>query len=286
MPFAAVPMPIRDNPDSALIVYTVLMIVLTTGFFAWWLASRTERRIGPALPFLLIGGALSGLMEAWLDNVVLVGWPPEQNLPVIHAFDRSVPMFVPIGYAWFCGGLVYILARTYQRNGITAKNVWVLYGAVVVVDFVAIGLSHWLGILEFFGDPPMSILGFPLWWAAIDGLQVVLGGVAALLLLDHLRGMAQAWLVLLPSIVLGAAAGIVGWPISTAINSAWSDPAKWACAVASIGLSLACILLISKVAPRAAEISRRIARGDAEATANGAGAAGVAEPHKEPAVHA
>jgi len=85
-----------------------------------------------------------------------------------------------------------------------------------VIDFVAIGLSAWIGVLEFFGDPPMKIAGFVVWWAGIDALQVVLGATLAVFLVPALRGAQQLWLVLIPSVVLGAAAGIVGWPISTA----------------------------------------------------------------------
>ncbi|MCW3015410.1 MAG: hypothetical protein JWO02_2502 [Solirubrobacterales bacterium] len=259
---AVPPMPIRDAPEAALIVYTTLMIAVTAGFLVYWFVSPAERRAGPALPLILLGGVLSGLMESWLDNVVLVGYPPDQNLPVLEAFGRSVPMFVPIGYGWFCGGLLYLVARAYRR-GITAAKVWQLYAAVAVVDFVAIGLSSWIGILEFYGGPPMKVLGYPLWWAGIDGLDVVLGGAIVFVLLPHLRGRSQAWLVLVPSIALGASAGIVGWPISTALSSDWSMGAKYACAVASIALSLACVHFVTKALP----ILAGYLRGDATISA-------------------
>lgn len=252
-------MPVRDSPDTALIVYTALMILVTAGFFVWWALSPAERRFGAALPLILVGGMLSGLMEAWLDNVVLVGWPPDQDLPSFEAYGRSVPIFVPIGYGWFCGGLLYVTARSFQA-GVDARKIWTILGIVAVVDFVAIGLSSWLGILEFFGDPPMEVAGYPLWWAGIDGLDVVLGGAIVFLLLPHLRGAQRLWLVLVPSIALGAASGIVGWPVSTAINSQWSMEAKYACAVASIVLSLACVHAIARGLPRLAR--EGFARGD------------------------
>lgn len=243
------PMPVREAPQVPLVIYTLLMGAITLGFLAWWALTR-ERKIGPALPLLLLGGAFSGFMEPWLDSVVLVGWPEGQVTPAFYAFDRSVPMFVVIGYAWFCGGLLYVVARSYDR-GLSTRKIWALYGAVAVVDFVAIGLSSWLGILEFFGNPPMKVLGFPIWWAAIDALDVVLGGSIVFLLMHRLRGRRQLWLVLVPSVALGAAAGIVGWPISTALNSSWPMPTKYACALASIGLSVACVHLISRVVPAA-----------------------------------
>jgi hypothetical protein len=258
---SAIPsMPIRQAPETALIVYTALMVAVTAAFVTYWALTPSERRVGPALPMLLLGGALSGLMEAWLDNVVLVGYPPHQNLPVIHAFNRSVPLFVPIGYAWFCGGLLYLVARSYQRS-VSAIKVWTLYGAIAVIDFVAIGLSSWVGILQFFGRPPMNIGGYPLWWAAIDGLDVILGATIVFVLLHHLRGRAQAWLVLVPSIALGSCAGLVGWPISTALNSSWSTTAKYGCAFASIGLSLACVTFLASALPTLAQQMRAGLRG-------------------------
>jgi hypothetical protein len=217
------------------------MIVITTAFVIWWLCSRAERSVGVALPALLVGGAASGLMESWLDNVVLVGYPPDQDLPVLESFDRSVPIFVPIGYAWFCGGLLYLTARYLLAGHANRPTVWKLYAAVGFVDFVAIGLSSWIGVLEFYGDPPMKVFGYPIWWAGIDGLHVVLGGILVAVLLQHLHGARQWWLVFVPSIVLGAASGTVGWPISTALNSSWDDPVKYLCACASICLSLVVI---------------------------------------------
>jgi hypothetical protein len=248
-------MPIRDSPDNALIAYTVLMVVATGCFLLWWVRTPAERKIGPALPLIVGGGAISGLMEPWLDNVVLVGYPPHQALPVIEAFGRSVPIFVPIGYGWFCGGLLYLVARSFQR-GITGRKVWAIYGIIALVDFVAIGLSSWIGILQFFGNPPMNILGYPLWWAGIDSLDVVLGGVLVFALLSHLRGISQLLYLVVPSIVLGASAGIVGWPVSTAINSQWSMSAKFLAAIASIGLSLTCVHFIGRALPGVARAVR------------------------------
>lgn len=268
-------MPIREAPQGPLIVYTVLMVLVTLGFLTWWVVK--ERRRGPALLLLLIGGALSGLMEPWLDNLVLVGWPVDQITPTFEAFERHVPIFVPIGYAWFCGGLLYVLYRAFSQ-GFTARRIWTLYGIVALIDFIAIGLSAWLGILEFFGDPPMKVLGFALWWAGIDALQVVLGAALAVFLIPRLKGLQQLWLVLIPSIVLGAAAGIVGWPISTALNSGWPMWAKYACALASIGLSLAATHFVAQSAPRIAELLGRAESPDV-ARAGAAEAAGSGGVH-------
>ncbi|OZC63649.1 hypothetical protein CH306_25980 [Rhodococcus sp. 15-725-2-2b] len=246
-------MPIRDSPDTALLIYTILMVLITVSFALWWLFSPRERRIGPALPLILVGGMISGLMESWLDNLVLVGYPPIQGLPVLESFGRAVPIFVPIGYGWFCGGLIYVVARLFERSVSTGK-VWKIYALVVIVDFIAIGLSSWIGILEFFGDPPMKIAGYPIWWGGIDALDVVLGGSLVFVLLRLLRGAHQLWLVLVPSIALGAAAGIVGWPITIALNSGWSTGPKYLAAFASIAFSLTCVHFLASTLPGLARL--------------------------------
>jgi hypothetical protein len=247
------PMPVEQAPETAFAIYTALMVLVTGGMLAWW-AVRRDRRASAALPLLILGGALSGLMEPWLDNVVLYRWPPEQDLAAFEAFGRTIPIFVIVGYGWFCGGLLFFVARALEAAP-TARRVWAMLGIVAVVDFVAIGLSAWIGVSDFFGDPPMEIARYPLWWAAIDGLDVVLGGAIVLLLVRHLRGARQLWLVLVPPIALGGAAGVVSWPVSIAINSQWSMPAKWACALATIGLGLAAVHAIAQTLPRLARLS-------------------------------
>jgi hypothetical protein len=62
--------------------------------------------------------------------------------------------------------------------------------------------------------------------------------------------------LIVPSIALGASAGIVGWPVSTAINSQWSMIAKYVAALASIGLSLACVHFFARALPHLARAAR------------------------------
>jgi hypothetical protein len=243
-----VPMPIHDGSTLAFALYTAAMLAITLGLFAWWGVSR-ERQRGPALPLLLIGGALSGLVEPFLDNVVLVWWPPEQPLAAFEAFGRTVPWFVPIGYAWFCGALLYFAARIYAA-GVRPAQVWAIFAVVAVVDYVAIAATTWIGIMGFYGDPPMNVGGYPLWWAAIDGAHVMFGGAVVLLLAPRLRGFARLWLLAVPTIVIAASGGAVGWPISTALNSGWSAAGKWVAAAVTIGIGCAIVHLVAQAVSR------------------------------------
>src|SRR5947209_2797749 len=97
-----VPMPIHAAPQTGYVVYTALMAAITGGLLVWWAA---RRRGDALLPLMLAGGALSAAFEPLYDNLVLFWYPPHQQLWAFHAFNRTVPIFVVIGYAWFCGGL-------------------------------------------------------------------------------------------------------------------------------------------------------------------------------------
>jgi hypothetical protein len=41
-------------------------------------------------------------------------------------------------------GLLYLLYRAFQHE-FSARRIWALYGVIAAVDFLAIGLSAWLG---------------------------------------------------------------------------------------------------------------------------------------------
>jgi hypothetical protein len=219
----AVAMPLHDEPSGAVAVYTVLMTAITIGVLAYWLLSANERRRGPLLPLLLLGGFLSAVMEPVLDNLILYWYPPHNSLQAFDAWGRSIPWFVPIGYAWYCGALPYVAFRIFER-GTSTRRIWQLLGAVVLVDALAISTAGWLGTSGFYGNQPFNPWGtYPLWWPAVDGPHVMVGGAILCLLVPRLRGRSRAVLVAVPTLTLALVTGLCTWPIALALNSGWSD---------------------------------------------------------------
>jgi hypothetical protein len=248
-------MPIHTAPHAGYAVYTALMAAITLGLLVWWAVSD-ERRRGPALPLMLAGGALSVICEPVYDNLVLFWYPRHQQLWAFHAFGRTVPICVVIGYAWFCGGLPYLAARLFERR-IGARGIWALAGAVLVIDFVAIGLTSWLKIAGFYGGQPFEVAGYPLWWGAVDIVNVVLGGAVVYYLLGRLSGWRRFYLVLVPTWVVGAAAVAVAGPIAIALNSRWSMAGKELAALFSVGLGLGIVQLVSDFVGRRSTVEAR-----------------------------
>jgi hypothetical protein len=248
MSFANVPtMPIHHEPKTAYAVYTVLMTVITVGLLVYYATSKSERKHGPLLPLLLAGGAISALYEPVFDNLILYWYPPHNSFQAFAMWDRSIPWFVPIGYAWFCGALPYLAYRVYRR-GVTARQVWLLLAAVMVIDAAAISTAGWLGTSGFFGNQPFNLWGkYPLWWAGIDGPHVIVGGAILYLLIPRLQGRSLAVLLLVPTVTLGLIAGVCAWPVALALHSGWSDVPTHIAGAATFALGMGLVWLATQV---------------------------------------
>jgi hypothetical protein len=178
------------------------------------------------------------------DNLVLFWYPPHQQLSAFHAFGRTVPMCVVIGYAWFCGGLPY-LAYTLIKRGVRVRALWALAGVVFLIDFLAIGLTSWLKIAGFFGGQPFSVAGYPLWWGAVDTSNVLLGGALLYYLIPRLEGIRRVYLLLIPTWVTGATAVAVAGPVGLALNSRWSTAGKYAAALVTLSLGFGIVDVVA-----------------------------------------
>ena len=245
-------MPIHAAAQSGFTVYTVLMAVLTGGLLAGWALSGKHRREHAVFPLLLAGGALSAICEPVFDNLVLFWYPPHQQLSAFHAFGRTIPICVVIGYVWFCGGLPY-LAYTLIKRGATVRGLWALAAVVFVIDFVAIGLTSWLNIAGFYGGQPFNVAGYPLWWGAVDTANVLLGGALLYYLIPRLRGARRLYLLLIPTWVTGATAVAVAGPVAIALNSRWSMAGKSVAALVTVGLGFGIVDLVASRLGRRAD---------------------------------
>ncbi|MDT0576277.1 hypothetical protein RM533_08765 [Croceicoccus sp. F390] len=69
---------------------------------AWWALGEERRLRGWVLPLIFAGTALSAVMiEPIYDNTLLYWYPDELPLAFFRAYERTIPWYVPLGYAWF-----------------------------------------------------------------------------------------------------------------------------------------------------------------------------------------
>lgn len=231
-----IPMPTDASPPTVpSVAFTTASAVMVLTLLVWWWVSG-ERRRGPVLPLFFLGIALSAIVvEPIFDNTLLYWYPPDNPLGVYAAYGRTVPWFVPIGYAWFFGGSSYILWRQFVR-GVNRRKIWGWFGLLVVVDALATATAGWLGISGFYGDQPFMAGGINIWFAFADATAGLVGAVILYLLVPRLAGWKWLWLVMIPTASYGAVLGSVTSPVVLGLHSDWTTLGRWLGGAGTIAL--------------------------------------------------
>lgn len=231
-----IPMPTEASPPSGpSIAFTVASLAIVIALLVWWWVSG-ERRRGPVLPLLFLGIALSAIaVEPIFDNTLLYWYPPDNPLGVYAAYDRTVPWFTPLGYAWFFGGSSYIMWRVFSR-GATRREIFSWFGFFVVVDGLATGTAGWLGISGFYGPQPFMLGGINVWFAFADATAGLVGAVILYLVVPRLSGWKWAWLLVIPTVSYGAVLGAVTSPVVLGLHSDWTTFGRWLGGAGTIAL--------------------------------------------------
>ena len=227
MPTTIVPMPVMPAPPIAGAAFLMGTIVIMTGILLWWAFGGERRRQGWVLP--------------------LIFWYPDiNNLAFFRAYDRTIPWFVPLGYAWFFGGSAYLVWRVIE-GGASAKRIWQLFAATAVVDWLAVSICEWLDLSAFYGSQPFHIFGSPIWFSFCDATGGFVLGAALAVFVPYLQGSRRLWLLILPSFTYASTLGSTTAPVSLALNSAWSVPVTWAAGAATMALCMVAIHVIAQM---------------------------------------
>jgi hypothetical protein len=104
---------------------------------------------------MLLGGLLATLCEPMIDNVVLFGWPRTVWLPAFSGNGHDYPAYVPLGFMWFDGGLVYVFYRLFTR-GVTARWIWTVSAVFIALDMPLNTVGNWFHFNGFYGPQPTS----------------------------------------------------------------------------------------------------------------------------------
>jgi hypothetical protein len=211
---------------------------------AIWLA-RESRRIGSALPLMILAGAvIASLQEPIYDIVGSVWYPHHNTVSYVRAFNVSIPLWLIPAYAWFIGGQGYLVYKKMQQ-GITVRQLWAYYflGWVANLCLELPGLN--LGIYIYYGAQPFKVFGFPLWMAMTNALMPLLVGAVLISLQKSLTGLRTLLALLLVPMVTGTAQITAGWPTWLALNSGGSLAVTHVAALVSMGLSMSIVYMVS-----------------------------------------
>ena len=241
-------MPVMPAPEPAGTIFLVGTSIIMTAILLWWAFGGERKRRGWILPLVFAGTALSAVMiEPIYDNTLLYWYPDENSIAFFRGFERTIPWYVPLGYAWFFGGTAYLVWRVIAA-GASAGRIWQLFFATAVVDWLAVSICEWMELSAFYGNQPFHIFGSPIWFSFCDATGGFVLGAALAKLLPYLAGPRRLWLLILPSFTYASTLGSTTAPVSLALNSGWPTPLTWAAGAATMVLCMIAIHVIAQMA--------------------------------------
>jgi len=240
-------MPVMPAPQPAGSAFLIGTCIIMAAILLWWALGGERKRRGWIMPLVFAGTALSAVMiEPIYDNTLLYWYPDENDLAFFRAYERTIPWYVPLGYAWFFGGSAYLVWRVIE-GGASTSQIWKLFAATVLVDWLAVSICEWLDLSAFYGNQPFHVFGSPLWFSFCDATGGFVLGAALAVFVPHLRGARRLWLLLLPSFTYAATLGSTTAPVSLALNSGWSTPLVWLGGAATMALCMVAIHVIAQM---------------------------------------
>lgn len=243
-----VPMPVMSAPQPAGTIFLVGTIIIMAAILLWWAFGGERQKRGWVLPLVFAGTALSAVMiEPIYDNTLLYWYPDENSLAFFRGYERTIPWYVPLGYAWFFGGTAYLVWRVVEA-GASSKRIWQLFFGTAAVDWLAVSICEWLELSAFYGNQPFHVFGSPIWFSFCDATGGFVLGAALAKLVPYLDGPKHLWLLILPSFTYASTLGSTTAPVSLALNSAWSTPVTWAAGAATMAMCMIAIHVIGQMA--------------------------------------
>lgn len=258
---------------------SMLFTCICVAFFAAMVgyAIRQAFRRDALLLACVAGGLAMGILEPMLDYLGLL-WFADDNVAIANTlFERHIPLYVILGYAFFFGFQAYVVYRAILAGKPTSFFIaW--FAATWVFDMALQVTGAQLDLYSYYGNQPYLIGGAPAWWFTIDACFDLFAGLAFYVLRHRLRGWGMLWVVpLLPCIYAGLN-GALGWPVFSAMNTNFdpavngngSELAVWAGGTGTIVLALlaaaTAINLIGRIVAARAAFAAENPGGPAEPT--------------------
>lgn len=220
------------------VFYLTIAVIALIPTLIW---CRRNRNMVPVA--MLIGGLFVSLVEALLDQITLVYWPPNIPLTAYTLVERPVPLALVVGYGVYCGISAWIVSR-WLDSALSRRHRFImplaLYGFDLVFEI------PWLivGTYIYYGRQPLKFGPLPpLYWPLMN---VALVFVTAWLYLQMKRAWPQRSVTsafISPLLAIGTIF-TVGWPVFSALNSTAGSPVILLCALVTVTLSITVITLV------------------------------------------
>jgi hypothetical protein len=196
---------------------TVVMgvIAVATLIFSLYHWRRTGK---PTFLVLFVAGGLMMLFEPMVDTVGAVWFQKENAWVAFTLYGRPIPVWLCLTYFFYFGigvGAGYL----FLRRGVTRGQVWLMFGAGIAGDFLLETILLHYDTYIYYGDQPLVLLKFPLWWAPVNSLIVLVAAAVVYRFDDYLAGARQLLIIPIALTCSAAVNAGAGWPSWLVINS-------------------------------------------------------------------
>jgi hypothetical protein len=214
------PRPEDMHASGAAWMFTVVVGIGFVLVAAWCLAYAVRRR--DVLPLVMLGGGLLSVgLEPVVDTMGKVWYAKDNPWVVYTSMGVPQPAFLVLGYALFWGGSVYVGSR-FVLNG---TSLWKVFATIFAMDlFVEYLGAPILGVGVYYDFSPFNLLGFPLWWAFINGAAGAVGVWLLVVLEPRLTGWRRLGLLPVSATAFGATHATCAWPVWLCMHS---DAPHW-----------------------------------------------------------
>jgi hypothetical protein len=211
--------------------------------FVCWASYRAARHRDPLPLVVVVGsGALCALNEPIADVLGALWLSTDLPGPSIETL-RSVPAgFVVPGWVIFFGAPAYLVFRLLSR-GWCPSRLWRLYVLFMLADVAAQVPAAALDVSTYYGNQPLQLLGFPLWWTFANAAAPITAGALLFVLRPSIRGWRYLLLLALVPAAYGGVFGAITWPTVNALHTTLPWPATWAAGLVTCGLGVVVVLL-------------------------------------------
>lgn len=189
--------------------------------YALW---HVRERRGRFMLLMMLGGTLCAYVEPFAD---LLGacYHPEIGQPTaLDVLGRKIAWWSVAGYFSYFGAISAVNFLWYTR-GITRRVIWIAFIAPIFVDIGMENVFLHYDLYHYYGNQPLSGIGYlPLWWAPINALGVFGGVVALFLLRPHLHGWRMIFVPLIAPTMDLVSYALLAYPAAIAVNSPSMSP--------------------------------------------------------------